>query len=204
MRTAIPLALAGVLLVGCAFGEGRGYGTVDGTLVVTLKSDAFEASSGAAGKLTLVTVTVQQLQMEADHALKGGTEHVSTVIPIPASWSPLAGAQTVNFGPLEIDGADYHQLILVVQTLELHGTIGDKPFELTIAPEGGIPIEAPADLPVNREKAPNIHFVASLEVPEDLLAGTDPVADPAAASLAAAAALSSRGILRVDWERTPD
>ena len=68
------------LLGGCAFGDGRGFATIDGEFAVVMGD-----GEGGEANLVAVTVDIVQLQLEADHVDETGTEHVTSVLPIGLS-----------------------------------------------------------------------------------------------------------------------
>jgi hypothetical protein len=170
-------------LTGCALGEGRGFGTVDGKLVVEVPETAWE-SDGKQITITSLQLDVRQLQLEAFSTPDEYTNaHLTTAIPLGAVIDPVAqGKTTILFGPLEIGQGNYSLLGLRFDRVTVEGSIDGKPFSLTAEPPEGIVISADADLPVDRDHYPNITFDSVMSFDTTLLDGIDPN-QPNAASL---------------------
>jgi len=193
-----------LLLAGCAFGDGRGFATIDGTLTVEFSQDEFTTPGGAEGELDSLDISFLELQLEGDTAVEGGTEHRNSVLPIPGTFDPVDRTSSAAFGPYEVDRGDYSQFNAVINRLVVGGKVGDETFRLEIAPEGGIAIKAQADLPVNRERAPAITITARLILPDNLMEAVDPLGDENAAAAQIVANIMADGILDATWVRKAD
>lgn len=203
MRCAAMLALA-LLVASCAFGDGRGFATVEGHLSVEYGEKKFTTAAGEGGKLTSLTVALVAVQLEGDTEVEGGVEHRTAIIAVAGSWAPLAGTQAFPFGPLEIDRGDYTEIVVTTRRMVFEGEVGDAEFRVEVAPEDGLSVRAPADLAANRDRPPNINLSITLQLPEGLLDGLDPVADPDGARAEIAARIVANGVVQAGWERSED
>ncbi len=202
MRLA-PILACCLMLCGCAFGDGRGFATVDGTLTVEIGEEEFNTAGGKRGRLESVEVELVQLQMEGDTEVEGGIEHRTSVLPIIGSFNPVAQTSSAPFGPYEVDRGDYVELNCVINRLVVQAKVGDELSRIEVVPAGGIRVTARAELPANRDRAPIITITARLILPDTLMADVD-LSDEDAAAARIAANISTEAVLDATWVRKAD
>ena len=194
--------LTATLGLGCANGDGRGFGTVSGKLRVTFAGTEFETSAGETAKLQRVTVTVSALTMDAPVESASGAGTRTATFAVGSSFGPLAGDFALPFGPFEVDRGDYATLGVKLTLVEFEGEVGDESFKLMVQPKGGIVLTSPAALPVNDTRAPNIDLSVTVKLATDLLDGVDPTTEAAVTVLEGRVA--TLGQLGATWTRTDD
>jgi hypothetical protein len=202
VRFALVLALGTSSLLSCANGDGRGFGTVDGTIRVTFDGKDFRTASGAAGRITSVNVTLAGLDLAATSAVDGGVEDRVAAFGLGATFGPLAGDYALPFGPYEVGLADYSTLAVHVARLELEGEADGDAFTIVAEPEGGITLSAAAPLPVDGNRPPIITLTIAVALGPSLLEGLDVTKAGVEALVTTRAA--SLGKLDASWARRGD
>jgi hypothetical protein len=202
MSTALKMGVLVGLLAGCAIGDGRGWATVDGALTIELREDEFVTPGGADGTLLGMDVGLVTLELSGDTVLETGTESRSATLGVAAAWDPVAATTTAPFGPLEIDRGDYARLTAIIGRIVIRAEVGGETHRIEIAPADGVRIPAPADLPANADRPPNITLSARLVLPDTLMDGVDPAADDAGARIQAN--IEAAGSIQATWSRKAD
>ncbi len=190
--------LSSALILSCALGDGRGFATVDGSLSITM-------DNGEAPALEIFEVTVGALQLDGVTVTEGyGTEAVSSALPVGLTFAPLDGAAPASFGPVEVDRGPYSTISVIISKVSVKSELGGTPFDLVLAPVGGIVVSAQADLPINRDELPRISISGVITLSNNVLGGVDlskgidAVADKIAQNIEAGASLNATWIRRGD------
>ncbi len=191
-------------LSACANGDGRGFGTVRGTLRVTFSGGDFKTADGQTASVDRLTITVRALGLEAIEGTypDGSAVTRTATVPIGSSFGPLAGDFALPFGPFEVDQGNFAQLVLWVERVEIEGEVGDDGFTVVSSSKPTLELKQAAALPVNDSRPPNINLTVALELPDDLLEGLAPLAESAPTELGQR--VSDRGQLDATWVRSED
>jgi hypothetical protein len=193
------------LTVGCAFGDGQGFATVQGALRFEIGQVATISDAGQAIELDALKINLAFLKLEGTSLLNESfLESRQSIMPVPGEWDLVQGSLPSSFGPYEVIGGAYQELVVVIRRLVLEGTVDGNEFRLEIAPEDGIEFRAVADLPADREHPPVITIAARAIFPETLLNGVDLLGDPELARSQIMANIASDGILDANWTRKSD
>lgn len=194
----------GVTLSACASGDGRGFGTVRGTLRVTFNEDDFTTADGKAASVDRLTITVRALGLEAIEGTypDGSAVTRTATVPIGSSFGPLKGEFDLPFGPFEVDQGNFGELILWVDRVEIEGEAGDDGFTVVATPKPALEVRQAAALPINDSRPPNINLTVELALPDDLLNGLAPLAESASADLSTR--VSERARVDATWVRSED
>lgn len=194
----------GVTLSSCANGDGRGFGTVRGTLRVTFDGDDFTTADGKAASVNRLTITVRALGLEAIEGTydDGSAVTRTATVPIGSSFGPLAGDFALPFGPFEVDQGNFGELILWVDRVEIEGEVGDDGFTVVSTPKPTLEVRQAAALPINDSRPPNINLTVQLDLPDDLLDGLAPLAESASAELVQRVSDAAR--VDATWVRSED
>lgn len=200
--TGLLSALAVLSALGCANGDGRGFGTVDGTLRVAFDGTDFTTKSGKKGSIDRATITVAGLDLRATTPGATGTSTQLASFAVGSSFGPLAGDFALPFGPFEVNQGAFSELVLHVARIELEGEADGKGFTIVAEPEAGAAVASAADLPVDENRAPNITLAVTLTVGAALLEGLDPTADGVSDEVSAR--VRSVGRLDATWSRKAD
>lgn len=197
------LGLASTLSA-CANGDGRGFGTVRGTLRATFSEDDFTTADGKAATLDRLTITVRALGLEAIEGTydDGSAVTRTATVPIGSSFGPLAGDFALPFGPFEVDQGNFGELILWVERVEIEGEVGDESFTVVSTPKPALELRQAAALPINDSRPPDINLTVQLDLPDDLLDGLAPLAESASAELAQRVSDAAR--VDATWVRSED
>ena len=202
MFASVVVLSAATVLSGCANGDGQGFGTVSGTMAVSLEGEEFQAPGGGVGVLKSFTIGIGAVRLEAITEVEGGENRQSTLLPIGSHWAPLAGFAQIPYGPLEVDQGDYQILsVLVTRIATTIEVDGEEQSTEHVWPEG-FAISAEIDIPVNRDRPPNIGLTTELVVDASAFDNLDLSGDDAAAQLAARITATSN--VNATWIRKAD
>ncbi|MBT9555708.1 MAG: hypothetical protein IV100_06740 [Myxococcales bacterium] len=197
------LGLASTLSA-CANGDGRGFGTVRGTLRVTFDGDEFTTADGKAASVDRLTITVRALGLEAIEGTydDGSAVTRTATVPIGSSFDPLDRDFALPFGPFEVDQGNFGELILWVGRVEIEGEVGDDGFTVVSTRKPTLEVRQAAALPINDSRPPNINLTVQLDLPDDLLEGLAPLAEEASSDLAQRVNAQAR--VDATWVRSED
>jgi len=196
------LFLSVALAAGCANGDGRGYGTVSGTMTVSLEGETVPVGGDEVGTITALTIGVGAARLETAESAEGGENRLLSLMPIGAHWAPLAGEASIPFGPYEIDQGDYVALSAIITRVDVTIEVGERELTREFVWPEGLPVSSALDLAVNRDRPPNIILTTELVVNADAFARVDFEADDATEQVAAG--LQASGAINVTWVRKKD
>ncbi len=204
MRTISWCSLGLLVLSGaCANGDGRGFASVDGTLRVTAPDDDFTTAAGDPATLERFTVSVANVSLVESTAGTSVVQTRTAALPVGSSFDPLDGDFALPFGPYEVDRGEFDTLSVSIRRFEAAGDANGAAFTMIYAPSTPLVLSSPAALPVDGERAPNVHLQITVDLPKDLLEGIDPLSESAAEALAARLAAAPE-VVKATWKRTGD